>query len=80
MLKKMFEEEHDLTPAAIAQWWDDFDRAFWERSCLSADNIEYDAAWALSRDRAKLHWIAAEFTDLDPELAVIRLFERGLPA
>jgi len=23
----MFEEEHDLTPAAIAQWWDDFDRA-----------------------------------------------------
>ena len=44
------------------------------------DNIEHCATWALSRDRAKLHWIAAEFTDLDPELAVISLFERGLPA
>jgi hypothetical protein len=30
----------------------------------------------MSRDRAKLHWIAADFTDLDPELAVIKLFER----
>ena len=76
----MFEEEHDLTPAAIVKWWDDFDRAFWERSCLSADSAEYATAWALSRDRAKLHWIAADFTDLDPELAVIKLFERGLPA
>jgi hypothetical protein len=42
--------------------------------------LPFDAAWALSRDRAKLHCIAAEFTDLDPELAVIKLFERGLPA
>lgn len=74
----MFEEERDLTPAAIAQWWDDFERAFWERGCLSADNKEYGTASALSRDRAKLHWIAADFTDLDPELAVIKLFERGL--
>jgi len=59
---------------------DDFERAFWERGCLSADNKEYGTASALSRDRAKLRWIAADFTDLDPELAVIKLFERGLPA
>jgi hypothetical protein len=26
-----------------------------------------------------LHWLAAEFTDLDPERAVIKLFDRGLP-
>ena len=76
----MFEEERDLTPAAIAQWWEHFERAFWERGCLSADNKEYGTASALSRDRAKLRWIAADFTDLDPELAVIKLFERGLPA
>jgi hypothetical protein len=60
----MFEEERDLTPAAIAQWWDDFERAFWERGCLSADNKEYGTASVLSRDRAKLHWIAVDFTDL----------------
>lgn len=74
----MFEEEHDLTQAAIAQWWDDFERAFWERSCQSTDNTEYVVARALSRDRTKLHWVAADFIDLDPELAVIKLFERGL--
>jgi hypothetical protein len=76
----MFDEEHDLSPAAIAPWWDDFEHAFWKRRCLSKDQIEYDEAWALGRDRARLRYVAADFTDLDPELAVIKLFKKGLTA
>lgn len=76
----MTEEAADLSSAATESWWYQFDRIFWERACLSPEKYEHDAALELYRNRDRLHAYAEDFADLEPEIAVLRMFERGITA
>lgn len=77
----MTEEEMDLLPSAIEPWWQLFDRIWWQAMCQIQERSQqkYEAAAELYyRNREKLHAMAEDYGDLEPYMAVKKMFEKGL--